>query len=145
MKRKITLGCVTQTFNDEGKCIKQEFFAGDQVEWEGDDRKPIDDDPTCEYQPFHMVQPQAMAVALIGNLSDGYGAVGPFVDFQEAELWADGQEEVWLFTLQNPYEEFDSAKRDDIRDIRAEMAEMKEQLNIYEAENYNRQQGDGEQ
>lgn len=146
-KRKITIGYVVQTFNDEGKCIEQEFFAGDEVEWEGDDRKPIEADLTCEYQPFHMVQPQAMAVVLIGNLSDGYGAVGPFIDFDEATRWADGpdgQEEAWLFTLQNPYEEFDSAKRDIAAEMAAEMAEMRETLSHYEAENYNRQQGDEE-
>ena len=108
-KRKITYGHVVQTFNDEGKCIEQEFVVGDQVEWEGDDLEPIDADTDCEYQPFHMVQPQAMAVVLIGNLLDGYGAVGPFTDSDEAERWAEGPGS-WIMILQSPYEKFDSAK-----------------------------------
>ncbi len=31
---KITTGWVTQTFNEYGKCISQEFTAGDIVEYE---------------------------------------------------------------------------------------------------------------
>lgn len=111
-RRKITHGHVIQTFDDNGKCIEQEFNAGDEVEWESEDMEPLDeaDDRTeCEYQPFHMVHPQAMTVALVGNISEGYDAVGPFTDFDEAARWAEGRES-WIMNMQSPYEEFDSAK-----------------------------------
>lgn len=105
-KRKITVGFVVQTFDNNNKCTEQEFHAGDQVDYEDDAGEPIDS--WDEYQPFQMVQPQAMTVALVGNLSDGYQAVGPFVDFEEAARWAEGQES-WILTMQSPYEESDSA------------------------------------
>ena len=58
---KITHGFVTQTFNDAGECIGQQFTAGDIVEYETKDGKPIDvmDMPRCgdEYFPFDMEQP----------------------------------------------------------------------------------------
>lgn len=104
-RRKISYGHVIQTFNDDGKCIEQEFVAGDQVEWE-DENDGFIPTPVHDYQPFHMVQPQGMTVALVGNISDGFGAVGPFADFDEACRWADGQES-WIMTMQSPYEEFD--------------------------------------
>ena len=107
-KRKITYGWVVQTFNDEGKLIEQEFAVGDNVDWEGDDLEPLTDIPDYS-APFHMVQPTNMAIALIGNLSEGFGAVGPFMDFDDATKWADGQES-WILTLQNPNEEFDDPK-----------------------------------
>lgn len=58
-RRKITHGHVVQTFDNSGKCIEQEFVAGDHVEWEGDDLEPLKDDTDdCEYHTFCMVQPQ---------------------------------------------------------------------------------------
>lgn len=57
---KITTGFVIQTFNDAGECIRQEFIAGDQVDYEFDGYPinvtdmPLKGD---EYQPFNMVQP----------------------------------------------------------------------------------------
>ena len=53
---KITNGFVKQTFDSEtGKCISQEFIAGDSEYECGDD---IVDAPSNEiYQPFEMVQP----------------------------------------------------------------------------------------
>lgn len=110
-RRKITYGWVTQTFDPDGKCIEQEFTAGDQVEYETDEMEHLHSSEMedCEYQPFHMVQPQAMAVALVGSLSEGYGAVGPFTNSLEAARWAEDQE-AWIMTMQSPYEEFDSAK-----------------------------------
>lgn len=106
-KRKITVGWVVQTFDNNNKCTEQEFHAGDQVDYEDDEGNSIDE--WDEYQSYDMVQPQAMAVAMVGNMSDGYGVVGPFTDWDEAARWAEGQES-WILTMQSPYEEFDSAK-----------------------------------
>lgn len=59
--KKITEGCVIQTFNDAGECIAQEFQASGEVEYETGDGDPINsmDMPLGgrEYQPFDMVQP----------------------------------------------------------------------------------------
>ena len=107
-RRKITYGHVTQIFNDDGKCIEQEFVAGDQVEWD-DENDEFIPTPVHEYQPFHMVQPQGMAVVLVGNISEGFGAVGPFANSLEAARWSEDQE-AWIMTMQSPYEEFDDAK-----------------------------------
>jgi len=61
---KITVGYVRQTFNDRGQCIKQEFIANDEEEWETDVGDPIDPTETpCggeESFPLDMVQPQAI-------------------------------------------------------------------------------------
>lgn len=58
---KITHGHVIQTFNDAGECIKQEFIAGDPVEYETSEGDPINlmDMPKAgnEYFPFDMKQP----------------------------------------------------------------------------------------
>lgn len=54
-ERKITTGFVIQTFQD-GKCVEQEFVAGDQVEWENEAGEPIKP-PEHEYAPFEMIQP----------------------------------------------------------------------------------------
>ncbi len=58
---KTTAGFVTQTFNDAGECIGQEFFAGDTVDYETIDGDPINmvDMPKggTEYFTFDMVQP----------------------------------------------------------------------------------------
>ena len=42
--RKITTGFVVQQFDsDTGRCISQEFVAGEQVEWEDQKGNPIED------------------------------------------------------------------------------------------------------
>ena len=57
MKKKVTYGFVVQTFDDDGKCVEQEFIAGDQVEWEcaysGDACDSIDG----SYQDIKLQQP----------------------------------------------------------------------------------------
>jgi hypothetical protein len=71
---KITTGFVVQKFDTEtGLCIRQEFIAGDAVEYEDESGNPIDDDDDDDdddeyseafdvtklvYQPFDMVQPK---------------------------------------------------------------------------------------
>ena len=64
MKNKITIGYVIQVFDTNTKtCIKQEFIAGDQVEWETVTGQPYDCDEEEHsfvfemYQPYEMVQP----------------------------------------------------------------------------------------
>lgn len=55
---KITYGFVIQTFDTKtNKCTKQEFVAGDQVDWEDGIGEPIEANLDCEYQPFVMEQP----------------------------------------------------------------------------------------
>lgn len=58
---KFTAGFVRQVFNDAGECIKQEFTAGDPVEYETINGDPIHlmDMPLGgqEYHPFDMVDP----------------------------------------------------------------------------------------
>ena len=58
--KKITYGFVVQTFDVDGKCIHQEFIAGDQVEWEDNDGDPTDGlmGAEPEYQCFDMIQPE---------------------------------------------------------------------------------------
>jgi len=52
---KITVGFVIQKFDTEsGKCISQEFVAGDEVSYETESGKHLDDDL---YQPYDMVNP----------------------------------------------------------------------------------------
>ena len=59
--KKITEGCVIQTFNDAGECISQEFIAGDDVEYETDCGYAINaedmPDGMSTYHPYDMVQP----------------------------------------------------------------------------------------
>lgn len=68
---KITTGYVVQTFDTEtGKYVKQEFFAGDDVNYEEQNGNPADEDflgrcgfGPCAlepYLPFLMVQPSEM-------------------------------------------------------------------------------------
>jgi len=53
--QKITVGFVIQNFED-GKCVSQEFVAGDDVSYEQNGETI--DPPTDEtYQPFDMKQP----------------------------------------------------------------------------------------
>ena len=56
MAKKVTIGFVVQTFNSKGKCIKQEFIAGEQVDWEDSLGRNIK--PKNWYYPFEMKQPQ---------------------------------------------------------------------------------------
>lgn len=54
---KITMGYVIQTFDTKTKkCIAQSFIAGDQVEWENEDRETISAKWDL-YYPFDMIQP----------------------------------------------------------------------------------------
>ena len=69
---KITIGFVIQQFDTAtNKCIKQDFIAGDQVDYEDNYNDPIDigsdeakelypdfDPEKLEYQPFDMIQPK---------------------------------------------------------------------------------------
>lgn len=63
--RKITHGYVVQTYDTDLQCcIRQEFIAGDLVEYEdaqGNIIEPEDGITTAfvmqTYQPYHMVQP----------------------------------------------------------------------------------------
>lgn len=55
---KITHGFVIQQFDDHsGRCIAQDFIAGDNVEWETISGEPISCPENETYQPFEMVQP----------------------------------------------------------------------------------------
>ncbi len=57
MNKKITVGFVIQTYNENGKCEHQEFVAGDQVDWEDFEGGAIKA-PEHEYQPYEMAQPK---------------------------------------------------------------------------------------
>lgn len=58
---KITYGWVSQLYNDNGKCMSQEFIAGNQTEREDfETQKSRDNSTTLNrevYQPYTMVQP----------------------------------------------------------------------------------------
>lgn len=54
--KKITHGWVEQSYDENGKCYRQEFFAGDITTWENKNG-PVDTPPKHEYQPFTMIQP----------------------------------------------------------------------------------------
>jgi len=60
---KITNGFVVQQYDtDTGRCVAQEFVAGDQVAYENEDGEPVDwREPQDGYQPFEMVQPANMS------------------------------------------------------------------------------------
>ncbi len=52
---KITHGYVCQVYDaDTGKCVGQRFVAGDEVEWEDGNGKPISPQENCFYQSFYM-------------------------------------------------------------------------------------------
>ena len=53
---KITPGFVVQQFNGTS-CIRQEFLAGDQVDFEDLNGEAISTPDNAAYQPFTMVQP----------------------------------------------------------------------------------------
>jgi len=54
--KKITTGFVIQDYNGKN-CVGQEFIAGDQVNYEDVEGKPIIPLEKENYQPFDMVQP----------------------------------------------------------------------------------------
>lgn len=62
--RKITTGFVVQQFDaDTGRCVSQEFVAGEQVEWEDRQGNAISDgdfgiDVEGLYHPLEMKQPE---------------------------------------------------------------------------------------
>ena len=64
MKSKITVGFVVQQFDDKGRCIYQEFVAGDEVNWETEEGEAIEieDQPDLDewYYPFEMKQPDTL-------------------------------------------------------------------------------------
>lgn len=55
MIKKVTVGFVVQEFDDSGKFLRQEFVAGDQVDYENEMGEPLEDYPEC-YFPFEMKQ-----------------------------------------------------------------------------------------
>lgn len=57
--KKITHGWVEQSYDKNGKCYRQEFFAGDIVTWE-DKHGPIHP-LKYTYQPFTMMQPKGFS------------------------------------------------------------------------------------
>ena len=57
--KKYTLGFVVQEYEKQGDllvCVRQEFVAGDQVEWEYWDL-PVPPPENAAYMPFDMQQP----------------------------------------------------------------------------------------
>jgi len=58
--KKITTGFVIQTYDSKtGRCIGQEFVAGDEVEYEDEHGQSVDwTEEADAYQPFNMVQPE---------------------------------------------------------------------------------------
>ena len=57
---KITIGFVVQTYNEDGKCTRQEFVAmegDDGVSWENEFGEEADSPLDAEYFPLHMEQP----------------------------------------------------------------------------------------
>lgn len=59
IKHKLTVGYVLQKFHGK-ECIGQEFISSDEVYWENTEGEQLEDnDPEHEYQPFHMIQPEA--------------------------------------------------------------------------------------
>lgn len=73
---KITVGFVTQTFkrNDSGcfACIRQEFIAGDQCDYENEQGNPVEP-PDYDYQPYTMTlrshtQPQMGEATMLNSV-----------------------------------------------------------------------------
>lgn len=57
-RQKITFGCVVQIFDDESKCIKQEFMANDDpIQWQELENGDFIPTPVHDFYPFEMVQP----------------------------------------------------------------------------------------
>ncbi len=60
---KITTGFVIQTYDTKtGRCVGQEFVAGDEVKYEDKHGESVDWEEAPEaYQPFNMAQPGSKA------------------------------------------------------------------------------------
>jgi len=58
MIRKVTMGFVVQSFNDDGSFVSQDFIAGDEVEYETHNGDVFDESVLSEelYHPFNMEQ-----------------------------------------------------------------------------------------
>ena len=63
---KITTGFVIQTYDGKtGRCVGQEFVAGDEVKYEDQNGESVDwSEKADAYQPFDMVQPGCKAHVL---------------------------------------------------------------------------------
>ena len=63
---KVTHGWVTQKFDETGKPISQEFFAGDGVDFEDEHGEQVDFEVALQkplpYVNFEMVQPNQIAI-----------------------------------------------------------------------------------
>jgi len=57
MFKKITVGFVTQIFDDSGNCVIQSFTCGDECDYEDQEGNPIDPPNNETYHPYDMVQP----------------------------------------------------------------------------------------
>ncbi len=57
MYKKVTIGFVVQTFDDNGEPTEQEFIAGDEVTYENGEGEIINTPENEIYLPFDMVQP----------------------------------------------------------------------------------------
>jgi hypothetical protein len=58
MFKKITPGFVVQDYDEAtGKCVGQEFVAGDNIESEDEAGNPIEQPESVEYFPFELIQP----------------------------------------------------------------------------------------
>lgn len=86
MLKKITIGFVIQDFDDNGRCIHQEFIAGDEVNWETEDGEAIEienqPDNDDWYHPFNMVQPVVLEPACDSEKWDN-------PDFDRTEAYSD--------------------------------------------------------
>ena len=60
--KKVTVGYVTQIFNEKGECLEQEFTCGEQVDWEEEssEKKIVPEKffkGRIPYHEFNMLQP----------------------------------------------------------------------------------------
>lgn len=54
-RRKYTTGYVMQVFDEDGRCVEQEFVADSMTQWTDMDGGPSDP-PEAWYHPFEMVE-----------------------------------------------------------------------------------------
>lgn len=71
MVKKITVGFVVQTYGDHGKCVAQEFVAGDQVDWEDEAGESVASLDVHQYQDeaFTMQQPTQTMEAIYTEIA----------------------------------------------------------------------------
>ncbi len=110
--RKTTVGFVVQVYDTKtGRCIEQDFIAGDQVDYEDEHGEPIEWQEQPEaYQPFDMIQP-----------GDKTSVMTPFVfvikenSIQESICCKDGEqaEDVLLERLKSHCSNWDEYDADD--------------------------------